>query len=192
MGSEMCIRDRSDGTIAQLLKLAVKASQNIKLSDGQESFLAPFAGLDIDGDQALESNSINTLPVDKLSVQQWQALCQLVLLADGKGFRKTVTIKQGFVAKSAEKEAMLALLTEFADDHALREIMLETTLLPQARFSDQDWQQLLSLEAVLKALAAFLQLRFRSVGECDHSEVCLLYTSPSPRDLSTSRMPSSA
>ena len=26
----------------------------------------------------------------------------------------------------------------------------------------------------------------------DHQKVCLLYTSPSPRDLSTSRMPSSA
>ena len=26
----------------------------------------------------------------------------------------------------------------------------------------------------------------------DHVKVCLLYTSPSPRDLSTSRMPSSA
>ena len=31
----------------------------------------------------------------------------------------------------------------------------------------------------------------RCVG-CDLCEVCLLYTSPSPRDLSTSRMPSSA
>ena len=32
------------------------------------------------------------------------------------------------------------------------------------------------------------------VGEsgCGKSTVCLLYTSPSPRDLSTSRMPSSA
>ena len=29
-------------------------------------------------------------------------------------------------------------------------------------------------------------------GFTDHVEVCLLYTSPSPRDLSTSRMPSSA
>ena len=26
----------------------------------------------------------------------------------------------------------------------------------------------------------------------DHAYICLLYTSPSPRDLSTSRMPSSA
>ena len=30
-----------------------------------------------------------------------------------------------------------------------------------------------------------------SLDACDHSG-CLLYTSPSPRDLSTSRMPSSA
>ena len=30
-----------------------------------------------------------------------------------------------------------------------------------------------------------------SVG-CEHAVGCLLYTSPSPRDLSTSRMPSSA
>ena len=29
-------------------------------------------------------------------------------------------------------------------------------------------------------------------GVCDELEICLLYTSPSPRDLSTSRMPSSA
>ena len=29
-------------------------------------------------------------------------------------------------------------------------------------------------------------------GQFDYDNVCLLYTSPSPRDLSTSRMPSSA
>ena len=31
-----------------------------------------------------------------------------------------------------------------------------------------------------------------SIGLLDISKPCLLYTSPSPRDLSTSRMPSSA
>ena len=34
-----------------------------------------------------------------------------------------------------------------------------------------------------------------NIGECwqkKHATICLLYTSPSPRDLSTSRMPSSA
>ena len=31
-----------------------------------------------------------------------------------------------------------------------------------------------------------------AVGQCELMYTCLLYTSPSPRDLSTSRMPSSA
>ena len=38
-----------------------------------------------------------------------------------------------------------------------------------------------------------LQLRkLQRTGRIGHVDVCLLYTSPSPRDLSTSRMPSSA
>ena len=94
-----------------------------------------------------------------------------MLLSDGKGFRKTVSIGQGFVAKSAEKEAMVALLSDFAEDESLRAMMQETTLLPEPTFSDQDWQQLLALETVLKSLAAFLQLQFRAAGECDHNEV---------------------
>ena len=33
---------------------------------------------------------------------------------------------------------------------------------------------------------------FKNCDICGNKNVCLLYTSPSPRDLSTSRMPSSA
>jgi len=158
-----------DATVAQLVNLAIYASGHIKLKEGQESFLAPFASLSYaEGD---ESNDVNQLPVSQLNLEQWQALCRLVLVADGKAFRKTVTIAQGFAPKTSEKETLLALLTEFADDENLRQLMYETMLLPSAHFSDQDWQQLLALEQVLKALAAFLQIRFRSVGECDHSEV---------------------
>ena len=36
------------------------------------------------------------------------------------------------------------------------------------------------------------ELRWRAPRPIDQSEVCLLYTSPSPRDISGSRMPSSA
>ena len=48
------------------------------------------------------------------------------------------------------------------------------------------------------AMGTMLQAHGLKSGECSeewnisHSQVCLLYTSPSPRDLSTSRMPSSA
>ena len=48
--------------------------------------------------------------------------------------------------------------------------------------------------AVARALKTMGHQDLRLVNpRCDHlSEGCLLYTSPSPRDLSTSRMPSSA
>ena len=35
-------------------------------------------------------------------------------------------------------------------------------------------------------------LKAKGKGFCAGADICLLYTSPSPRDLSTSRMPSSA
>ena len=51
-----------------------------------------------------------------------------------------------------------------------------------------------NLEAALKFFSAGLGLsEFRRVdNEKGRFTLCLLYTSPSPRDLSTSRMPSSA
>ena len=44
-----------------------------------------------------------------------------------------------------------------------------------------------NIPAILQTLSATVPLR-----PADHQCICLLYTSPSPRDLSTSRMPSSA
>ena len=41
-------------------------------------------------------------------------------------------------------------------------------------------------------LASMLKVSLRTLYEIAPSKDCLLYTSPSPRDLSTSRMPSSA
>ena len=47
-------------------------------------------------------------------------------------------------------------------------------------------------EILYKTLASELNGARSRAGKCDGVEGCLLYTSPSPRDLSTSRMPSSA
>ena len=44
----------------------------------------------------------------------------------------------------------------------------------------------------LVAAYVTLLVSFDYIGEGDYYQGCLLYTSPSPRDLSTSRMPSSA
>ena len=50
----------------------------------------------------------------------------------------------------------------------------------------------LQLELVLASLAALEPKNAAVLADKHHAGTCLLYTSPSPRDLSTSRMPSSA
>ena len=44
----------------------------------------------------------------------------------------------------------------------------------------------------MKSIAEAQKNRLCLIALCHHPLACLLYTSPSPRDLSTSRMPSSA
>ena len=71
---------------------------------------------------------------------------------------------------------------------AARGIGLATTQLMTARgyrvaMVDRDVDELNAVVTSLDQAEAFF---------CDVSVPCLLYTSPSPRDLSTSRMPSSA
>ena len=44
-------------------------------------------------------------------------------------------------------------------------------------------------EEIVKACSQYAQTIFHPVGTC---KICLLYTSPSPRDRTRSRMPSSA
>ena len=57
-------------------------------------------------------------------------------------------------------------------------------------FSSGCSQTLFSIQSISKVFT--LTLALGKLGERVWNRVCLLYTSPSPRDLSTSRMPSSA
>ena len=59
--------------------------------------------------------------------------------------------------------------------------------------ADLPWQQKLLAVVMRIGFVALLALALaRPVQSADTDKICLLYTSPSPRDLSTSRMPSSA
>ena len=103
-------------------------------------------------------------------LSQWRGLANLLLTTSGS-LRKTVNKNLGFLPGSDLKVRFETLLKEHADDVELVAALGELRELPDPQFSDSDWSQLMALEQVLKSLAAFLQLRFRSVGECDHSEV---------------------
>ena len=140
---------------SQLLSLAQEASGKLRPKPGKPSALSAFE---------------DWSPGQEIRIEHYHALCFLLLTATGT-FRKTVNITQGFEAKSATKDQMRTLLKEFAGDFELLELLVEIRNLPNPNYSTADWAQLTALEAVLKSLAALLQLRFRSVGECDHSEV---------------------
>ena len=73
------------------------------------------------------------------------------------------------------------------------------TIWEAADLNSGGWEQVGSLTIDVPAGAVNMQVRFRMNSRygwgtwcIDDLLVCLLYTSPSPRDLSTSRMPSSA
>ena len=109
--------------------------------------------------------------VDELEWRHWQAI-QTLFLTGSDTLRKSINVSSGFPPHDkAHKEELKNLWTEFEGDTVFLDALSQVKHLPENKFSDTDWQQLVALVDVLKALAAFLQLRFRSVGECDHSEV---------------------
>ncbi len=141
-------------TIDELVGLAVYAAPNFLGKHGHAGHLHSFLEFQVG---------------DALSVEHWRGLATMLLT--GSALRKKVDIRQGFEAKTAPTNRLHDMLAEFADDPLLLDALVETKELPDTRFSEADWQQMLALEKVLKSLAALLQLRFRATGECDHSEV---------------------
>lgn len=143
-------------TQQRLCELAIKASSLIAVTEQESSQLACF-----------ESYQLGSA----LSLRHWQAL-KFLLLTNIGGLRKRLTKKEGFPpAEKDHKKSMQAILDELVDDVDFIQCLKEVDFLPDEQFAEADWQQLLALENVLKSLAAFLQLRFRASGECDHSEV---------------------
>ena len=142
--------------LQRLIDLATQAAQKVESKGDKPSMLAAFEGFD-------RSPRL-------LGVAQWQALRHLLLTGAGT-YRKRIDKSIGIHSKSEERTEFLAILEQIGEDESFRVALYETENLPELRFSEHDWQQLIALEKVLKSLAGLLQLRFRAVGECDHSEV---------------------
>jgi len=140
--------------IDELSTLACYAAGNLAPKDGTISPFEIFKSY-IEGDE--------------LIIEHWHAVAHMLLT--GNSFRKKVDKRLGFEAKTPSTKRMHELLQEFSGDWELLASLNEIKTLPDASFQESDWQQLVALEKVLKALAALLQLRFRATGECDHSEV---------------------
>ncbi len=117
-------------------------------------------------------------------LQAWLVIAQKLLTVDGE-WRKTVTAAQGFHPPSkaknkeekqqlqAAKDAMLAMLEQLQAHDEFRQGLSLLKELPPFSYTEQQWQIVQSLIAVLPVLAAQLSVVFRDQGQVDFIAVAL-------------------
>ena len=112
-----------------------------------------------------------------------------IFLGTGLGPRSYSIIEQGMISRlvEAKPEEMRVYLEEAAGISKYKERRRETE--NRIRHTRDNLDRLDDLREEVDAQIAKLK---RQANTAERYRVCLLYTSPSPRDLSTSRMPSSA
>jgi ATP-dependent helicase/nuclease subunit A len=152
--------------------------------------LREVAGISEEKRLLLEAcNRADTEPGAKWhTLDAWLALTSVFLKRDGTPYQ-TVTKKSGFpTTHPHEKERMLALLAELAQDSELISQLGALRTLPRPTYSDEQWKILEALLAVLPVAVAELQLVFQSHGQADYIEAALralqaLGPSDEPTDL---------
>eukprot|EP00831_Metopus_contortus_P021665 TRINITY_DN19735_c0_g1_i1.p2 TRINITY_DN19735_c0_g1~~TRINITY_DN19735_c0_g1_i1.p2 ORF type:complete len:146 (-),score=48.34 TRINITY_DN19735_c0_g1_i1:75-512(-) len=97
------------------------------------------------------------------------------------------------------KEMDLEITSEFIVVAATLIEIKSKYLLPKSKKEDEEDEddekillEKLILYKKIKGVSIYFKDKYLNTGEVFSKKPCLLYTSPSPRDLSTSRMPSSA
>ena len=114
--------------------------------------------------------------------------------------RAKTALQHSVLLHHPDPSAPLTLTTD-ASDSAVGAVLAQADDCPISFFSKKltDAEKKYSTfdRELLAVFLAIKQFRHILEGRCftvftDHKPLCLLYTSPSPRDLSTSRMPSSA
>ena len=146
---------------------------------------------------ALPEPTIEDLP-------KWQALAEL-LLTKGGGCRKTVTKALGFPTAAADakllglsvdelksrKAEFMDALASLQEDNEFCPALHQTRDLPDASYTDEQWQLLQDLLGVLKYAIASLKFEFADKMRCDFTEIALgaggaLGTEEQPTDLALS------
>jgi ATP-dependent exoDNAse (exonuclease V) beta subunit len=113
-----------------------------------------------------------SLRADSSDLARWRGIARLLLTAGG-GFRRRLTIKEGFPAQCADKPRMLDVLEELERDPRARPILLEIRMLPQPSYSDEQWARVREVAQVMVLAAAELEQVFREHGAADFPAVSL-------------------
>jgi len=110
---------------------------------------------------------------DPSSLRIWQGVASMLLTAsDEPEFRKTVNINQGFPKEAVdEKSRHKALVEKLSSRPRLKQLLSETQILPDAEFTQEQWQILESLLVLLPVAAAELRLIFKEQNISDYVEI---------------------
>jgi len=144
--------------LAELATLAHVAAR-VLASEGKEAALAPYLQM--------------TQPpmAEAECVEHWLALSRLLL--SGDAWHKSIDIRLGFAAKTAEKQRMLSLLQELKSNNQLLEALNALGKLPPARYTDEEWRLTKALFRLLRRAHAQLRIVFAASGQCDFSELSM-------------------
>jgi ATP-dependent exoDNAse (exonuclease V) beta subunit len=114
----------------------------------------------------------NELPrTDAAGLHAWQAIAEL-FLKQRDGWRKMVNKAQGFPAgDSGQKKAMTELLQRLSSEDELLECLERIRILPDPRYSDEQWEVLVALIDLLPYAVAELERQFSNQGVTDHIEI---------------------
>jgi ATP-dependent exoDNAse (exonuclease V) beta subunit len=133
-----------------------------------------------------DASPLRSTPED---AARWRCMAALLLRADRRGLRKTVTKTQGFPPGSADKASILSLNERFAADSRILDTLVELCTLPDPYYSDAAWERVREVAQVLVLAAAELDGVFREQGAVDFSAVSIaglraLGSVDAPTDLS--------
>ena len=103
----------------------------------------------------------------------WLGIVDTLLTAKDE-WRKRLTVAEGFPPTDKPlKQRCTNFIAALSGNEPLRQALGNLRYLPDARFSDTQWQALKALVRLLPAAAAQLQVRFRQTGQADYAEVAM-------------------
>ncbi|HVY53969.1 MAG TPA: UvrD-helicase domain-containing protein, partial [Gammaproteobacteria bacterium] len=108
-------------------------------------------------------------PEDKAA---WLGIAELLLTKEGE-WRKSINVKIGFPADKKYqdmKKRLGALIEHLSHNENLRNKLQELYYLPNAEYTDKQWEILKALHEVLKILVAQLHVIFKQTGKIDYTE----------------------
>lgn len=110
---------------------------------------------------------------DAAQLEAWRALCNLLLTKSGS-WRKSVNKNDGFPPGDAgEKKQLVSLLQDLASEPGLCETLHSIRQLPDARYTDAQWEILLALFRLLPLAVGELRRLFSEQNVTDHTEVAM-------------------